>query len=106
MPRVTASRSTPIADARSGGALTAHGPANCIAPYPDRLTRLGPSGNVDIGRRGRPGPALRAGRDSDMEFSGRLDGCGRAQGGVHLPDQDLAGLGRTEATLSGSGKPC
>ena len=59
IPAVTAARSTPIAEARSGGALTAHGPANCIAPYPDRLTRLGPSGNVDIGRRGRPGPALR-----------------------------------------------
>ena len=29
-------------------------------------------------------------------------GC-RAQGGVHLPDQDLAGLGRIEAALSGRG---
>src|SRR6266567_239144 len=106
IPAVTAARSTPIADARSGGALTAHGPANCIAPYPDRLTRLGPSGNVDIGRDGRPGPALRAGRDSDMEFSGWLDGCGRAQGGVHLPDQDLAGVDSTEPTFSGCGKTC
>src|SRR6266568_2778755 len=106
IPAVTAARSTPIADARSGGALTVHGPANCIAPYPDRLTRLGPSGNVDIGRGGRPGPALRAGQDSDMEFSGRLDGCGRAQGGVHLPDQDLAGFDSTEPTFSSCGKTC
>jgi hypothetical protein len=36
--------------------LTAHGPANCIAPYPDRLTLLGPSGNADIGRGGRLEP--------------------------------------------------
>src|SRR6266568_2099258 len=49
-----------MADARSAGGLKAHGPASCIAPYPDRLTCLWPSGNVDIkrpssqGRRGGP----------------------------------------------------
>jgi hypothetical protein len=40
--------STPMADARSGGGPKARGPASCIAPYPDRLTSIWPSPNVDI----------------------------------------------------------
>ena len=37
-----------MADARSGGVPKANGPASCIAPYPDRLTCIWPSAEVDI----------------------------------------------------------
>src|SRR5271169_1103426 len=103
IPAVTAARSTPIADARSGGALTAHGPANCIAPYPDLLTRLGPSGNVDIGRAGWPGAARRAGRDSDMEFSRGSDGFCQAH--ARTRDQGRTHAGLLVTVRGGSYRP-
>src|ERR1035438_2423515 len=58
-----------MADARSGGGPKAYGPASCIAPYPDRLTSIWPSSNVDIMPASRLEPAPRAWRNDDIGIS-------------------------------------
>jgi hypothetical protein len=47
-----------MADARSGGGAAAKEPASCIAPYPDRLTCICPSVNVDMRSKVGDGKAI------------------------------------------------
>ena len=57
-----------MADARSGGGPKAYGPASCIPPYPDRLTSIWPSANVDIMSASRFESAPRAWRNDGIEI--------------------------------------
>src|SRR5690348_12883657 len=75
-------------------------------PAASRRTRTVLPAAGRAGRSTSHGPAARPelGETVTWRPPGELVGCCRAQGGVHLPDQDLAGCGGTEAALSGSGK--
>src|SRR6266702_1548233 len=88
-------------DARSAGGVKAHGPASCIAPYPDRLTCLWPSGNVDIkrpssqGRRGGPYESFAVAPVAELvgkRWMGRMPaelGPGPGRVGALVEQQDL-----------------